>query len=74
MERFYIYYHNKYFIIEYEKLKRNFITAEDKINTKDFQPASYLRRTFIIEKEIQKAKLNITACRLYKGYFGRWMV
>lgn len=51
-----------------KRLKECFITPEEKINKKEFQPPSYLRRSFAIQKEIEKARLLITACGLYKGF------
>lgn len=49
-------------------LGKYFIEAEKEINKKKFQPASYLRRVFDLEKEIKKAELNITALGLYQSY------
>jgi alpha-L-rhamnosidase len=51
-----------------KNLKEYFITPEDKIKKKNFQPASYLRRVFSIEKDFKKVELHITACGLYQGY------
>lgn len=51
-----------------ESLKECFITPEDDINKKEFQSASYLRRAFNIDREIQEARLRITACGLYKAF------
>ena len=51
-----------------KNLGAHFIESEESINRKEFQPASYLRRTFGVEKEVSKAELAITACGLYKGY------
>ncbi len=45
-----------------------FIEPEGRINKKEYQPASYLRKVFSVEKEISRAGLSITACGLYKGY------
>jgi alpha-L-rhamnosidase len=45
-----------------------FIEPERDIDTKAHQPASYLRRTFGVGKEVSRAELEITACGLYKGY------
>jgi alpha-L-rhamnosidase len=45
-----------------------FVEPEIAVNTKEFQPASYLRRTFTVEKKVSRAELSITACGLYKGY------
>ena len=50
-------------------LKEYFIApSEPKIKKNEFQPASYFRKEFFIEKEIQKAEVYITACGMYQGY------
>jgi len=49
-------------------LGSHFIEAEKHVNKKEFQPVSYLRRVFNVEKEIKKAEMNITALGLYQGY------
>lgn len=32
------------------------------------QPASYIRKTFVIDKPLKEAKLEITALGVYRGY------
>lgn len=45
-----------------------FIEPEGAINPAERQNASYLRREFVISKEVKEATLIITACGLYKAY------
>jgi alpha-L-rhamnosidase len=49
-------------------LDTHFIEVEKEINKKKFQPVSYLRRKFDLQKEINEVKLHITALGLYKGF------
>ena len=49
-------------------LEKCFIEPEGIIDPKAFKPASYLRKTFSLEKEIKSALLTITACGIYEGY------
>lgn len=44
-----------------------FIEPEGDINPKAFQPASYLRRRFELDRDVAHAELHITACGLYKA-------
>lgn len=48
--------------------KNYFIELEGKINKNKFQPASYLRRVFSVDQEIQKAEIQISCCGLYECY------
>jgi len=45
-----------------------FIEPEGVVDKRRRQSASYLRREFVIEHEIAKATLTITACGIYKAY------
>lgn len=49
-------------------LNKCFIEPEKEITKKEFHPASYIRKSFSIGKEIKKAELHITACGLYRCY------
>lgn len=52
------------------KMKKNFffIEPENKINPDVRQPASYIRRTFEINKPVTKAELKMSALGVYVGY------
>ncbi|MFO7636821.1 MAG: family 78 glycoside hydrolase catalytic domain, partial [Clostridia bacterium] len=45
-----------------------FIEPEGTINPRKRQPASYLRRSFTVDKEVREATLRVTACGIYKAY------
>ncbi|TFF63589.1 MAG: alpha-L-rhamnosidase [Promethearchaeota archaeon] len=49
-------------------LNEVFIEPELSIKKREFKPASYLRREFTINSEIDRAEIYITACGLYLGY------
>jgi len=51
-----------------KNLDKVFIEPELSIKKKEFKPASYVRREFTLNSEINKAELYITACGLYIGY------
>jgi len=46
----------------------SFIEPEGDIDRKILQPASYLRRSFSISKEVDSAVLHMTACGTYRGF------
>ncbi len=46
-----------------------FIEPEITFDIKQRQPASYIRKTFYINKRISQARLSITALGVYLGYF-----
>ncbi len=48
--------------------KEKFIEPELDICTEEEQPASYIRKVFVIEKPVKQAQLEITALGVYKGY------
>lgn len=49
-------------------LKQYFVEPEKSIDTTQFQPANYLRKTFTIDRPIKQAELHITACGLYRAF------
>jgi alpha-L-rhamnosidase len=49
-------------------LHQCFIEPESEINPRERQNASYLRRVFMTEREVESARLQITACGVYKAY------
>ncbi len=51
-----------------ENLKNSFISPESKVNKDEYQPVSYLRKEFLIKKDVQRIEITITACGLYQAY------
>ncbi len=51
-----------------DALRACFVEPEGNVDKKRFQPASYLRKTFTIDKDVERADLYITACGMYKGF------
>lgn len=49
-------------------LKRHFVELEGEIDEKKEQPASYIRKTFVIGRGIKHAELSMTALGVYEGY------
>ncbi|MDR2730263.1 MAG: glycoside hydrolase family 78 protein [Treponema sp.] len=49
-------------------LNKYFVDLENEINPETEQPASYVRRTFNIGKNVKKANLIMTALGTYEGY------
>jgi alpha-L-rhamnosidase len=48
--------------------KAEFIEPEKEIDLKAFKPAPYLRHTFVVDGEIEQARLYITAHGIYEAY------
>lgn len=49
-------------------LKRHFVELEGEIDEKKEQPASYIRKAFVIGREVKHAELSMTALGVYEGY------
>ena len=50
-----------------EFLRECFIEPEQSVDKDAFKPASYLRRVFHVDGDIERAELHITACGLYSA-------
>ncbi len=51
-------------------MKWNFIEPEiNEINRKEYQPASYIRKSIMINRPVRQATLFMTALGVYDGYF-----
>lgn len=57
-----------------ENLESYFIEPESEINKKEFQPVSFIRKVFTIEKDIKESALIITALGLYQCYINGKLV
>lgn len=51
-----------------ENMNQLFIELEKEVNTTERYNASYVRKEFVISKEVKNANLIMTACGVYKAY------